>query len=151
MNIKKLSIKYNLNKIKEELNLFNYTDNQISLQYHKDCEGLGSVKYIKYNEKEYTTSKIPENSEIQKFIKDNFLYRTRVMKILPKTCYSFHSDYSKRIHLAVQTDERCKIAFEDECIHVPADGYGYLIDTTKKHTAFNGTFNCERIHIVGCI
>ena len=34
----------------------------------------------------------------------------------------------------VQTDERCKIAFEDECIHVPADGYGYLIDTIKEIT-----------------
>lgn len=78
------------------------------------------------------------------------LVRTRVMRMKPKTCYSYHSDMTKRIHIPLITNENCFMVIEDEIFRYPADGNYYIMDTTKKHTAVNASFR-ERIHIVGCI
>ena len=78
------------------------------------------------------------------------MYRTRVLVLKPKVCYSIHSDPTKRIHIPVITNENCWLIVNKEIMHLPADGRHYEIDTTQKHTALNGSWE-DRIHIVGCI
>ena len=156
MHYKKIDKEYNLQSILIEMNhvisKHGWNGNQISLQslngndWH---EGNGTVGNKK--ETDYTVLNTPEHWELTKFIKENNLYRTRIMKISPKTCYSYHADKSPRIHLAVITNPHCFLAVDKELFHIPANGNPYLVDTRKPHTALNCTFDCHRIHIVGCI
>ena len=76
------------------------------------------------------------------------LCRTRIMNLKYKTCYSYHQDLTKRIHIPLVTNENCWIIIEKEVKHYPADGNWYEIDTTKKHTAVNASWE-DRIHLVG--
>ena len=76
--------------------------------------------------------------------------RSRLMKLEPFHCYSYHRDASKRIHIPLITNERCMFIIEDEVHRYPADGNSYIIDTTKMHTAINASYE-DRYHIVGCL
>lgn len=129
-----------------------WKNSQISLQspdgnFH---EGNGKIEWSKYNERDLNQLNIPDDWEIARFIKDNKLYRTRIMKLQPKQCYSVHKDRTPRVHLVTETDPRCLFIQGSKAFHIPADGYAYYIDTRKEHTALNGTLDLERIHIVGC-
>jgi len=161
MHYKKIDKEYNLQAILIEMNhvISKYgwnkgtdTENQISLQSLNGKEwhqGTGTVGNKK--ETDYAVLNTPEHWELTKFIRENNLYRTRIMQILPKTCYSYHNDRTPRIHLAVITNPHCFLAVDKELFHIPADGHAYFVDTTKPHTAINCTFDFNRIHIVGCI
>ena len=91
-----------------------------------------------------------KKTNINSIIEELNMYRTRVLVLKPKVCYSIHSDPVKRIHIPVITNENCWLIVNKEIIHLPADGRHYEIDTTQKHTALNGSWE-DRIHIVGCI
>lgn len=150
----KLKNNYDLEKVLSELrqieSQFGYVLNQITLQSSGGELASGKTSNLKHPENTYVDLVIPDNYEISRFIKDHNLYRTRIMKLSPLTCYSYHMDYCPRIHLALVTHEKCFFVEEDILVHVPADGNAYWLDTEKYHTAFNGTHNVERIHIVGC-
>jgi hypothetical protein len=81
--------------------------------------------------------------------KNYILGRVRLMKLDPKTCLSWHVDDTPRLHYPILTQEGCFLVIEDEVMHLPL-GKWYMADTTKKHTAFNGTKN-SRIHLVAAI
>lgn len=83
-------------------------------------------------------------------LKDNKVCRARVMRMKPKTCYTYHQDYTKRLHIPLITNESCFLIVDKEVLHLPADGSIYIIDTTKFHTAVNASRE-DRIHIVGCL
>lgn len=127
--------------------------NQISLQGVKGIEdpfyGTGRITEIDHTEEEFTEFNfvLPYTNQV---IRDLGMYRTRVMKMDPKTCYTYHQDYTRRMHIPLVTNENCFFVVDDEVIRTPADGNHYLIDTTKKHTFVNASLE-ERIHIVGCI
>ena len=152
-----LSEVYNIDKLQQEVkNLayeYGWCQNQISLQSPDEDfhEGTGRVAGLKFEESEYTSQNIPDDWEISRFISNHNLYRTRIMRLMPKACYSMHSDSSKRVHLPVKTYWKCKLIIDNNVYHLEANGSAYLVDTTKIHTAFNGTRDIERIHIVGCI
>jgi len=74
------------------------------------------------------------------------LGRMRLMRSQPKTCLSWHSDGSKRLHYPLVTQEGCLMVIEDEVMHIPA-GQWTMADTRFKHTAFNGSKE-TRIHLV---
>lgn len=78
------------------------------------------------------------------------VYRARVMRMKPKTCYSYHQDYTRRLHIPLITNDKCFFVIDDEVVRYPADGNYYVADTRKFHTFVNASFE-ERIHIVGCI
>lgn len=78
------------------------------------------------------------------------MYRSRLLNMMPKTCYSYHTDPTMRIHIPLITDENNFFVIDDIVTRYPADGSYYLIDTTKKHTFVNAS-HIERLHIVGCI
>lgn len=79
--------------------------------------------------------------------------RIRLMRMRPRSSYSFHKDQCKRLHWALITFPGCHITFQknngEEFIgfHIPANGYGYITDTQVKHTAINPTLNL-RYHLV---
>lgn len=155
----KLNNQYNLQKIANEIQLLVaetgwWQNSQISLQSPTGemHHGIGKIEWAEgYTEKDFTKLNIPDDWEISQFILDNKLYRTRIMKLNPKQCYSYHIDRSPRVHLAVITHPHCFFMEDDKLLHIPNDGYPYLVDTTKYHTAMNCTLDLERIHIVGCV
>lgn len=85
--------------------------------------------------------------------------RTRLMKLKQKQCYTWHRDFYPRVHIPVVTDPyKCFMILQSrfdaydtgEIVRMPADGNYYFVDTTKHHTAINGSGTLkERIHIVG--
>jgi len=87
---------------------------------------------------------------INQFINENQMTHTRVMKLLPRTCYSYHKDWTKRIHIPVTTNEHCWVVVNKEMSHLPANGSYFVVDTTQMHTAVNASSE-ERIHILGNI
>jgi hypothetical protein len=153
----RLKNSYNLDRVRLEIDHLVeehgwWQDSQISLQspdgnFH---EGNGKIEWSKYSERDLNQLNVPDDWEIARFIRDNDLYRTRIMKLKPKQCYSIHKDRTPRIHLVTDTDPHCLFILNNKAFHVPADGYAYYIDTTQPHTALNGTLDFERIHIVGC-
>jgi len=80
--------------------------------------------------------------------KTHTVSRARLMMLDPKSCYSWHRDVSQRIHIAIETNPHCFLAFETGCIHIPADGNAYLADTRQYHSAFNGSSSASRMHLV---
>lgn len=145
-----------LQKIKEELKSLPNFEDQICLQGTKDnldpFWGVGKwiekhkmgIKELDFN---IPIFNIPY---INSILKDLKMFRTRVMILKSKTCYSYHKDLSKRIHIPIQTNENCFIILDRKVKHYPANGNYYVVDTTKYHTAINASWE-NRIHIVGVI
>ena len=72
--------------------------------------------------------------------------RIRLMQNHTRNCMSWHYDYSQRIHYPLKTQEGCIMVIEDEVKHLDANKW-WQTDTTKMHTAFNGS-RSNRIHLV---
>ena len=151
--IKNLHKQYDIERILLELELLPEYDTQISLQTIKGETdynyGTGRLDNLEHKEKDFIVPlfDMPYTNSI---IKDLGMYRTRVMRMHSKTCYSYHQDPTMRIHIPLITNDKCFMIIDDEIIRYSADGNYYIMDTTKMHTAVNASFE-ERIHIVGCI
>jgi len=145
-----------IEKIKSELKLLPKFDEQICLQGTKDnldpFWGIG--KWLEKHEKGYKETDfntfIFDMPYVNSILSDLKMYRTRVMNLKSKTCYTYHKDLSKRIHIPVETNKDCFIIINKEVKHYPADGNYYVVDTTQYHTALNASM-LDRIHIVGVI
>jgi len=140
-----------LQKIKDEIKTLPQWKEQICLQGTKTIKDhfVGTGKAIDLPEKEieftYTLFDIPY---INSIIKNFNLYRVRLMNLKSKTCYSYHKDQCKRFHIPIITNENCFFIVDEKIVRCPADGNYYIIDTTKKHTAVNASFE-DRIHLIG--
>ena len=86
------------------------------------------------------------NSIIEKFN----MFRTRIMVQDSKTCYTYHQDFTPRIHIPLITNENCFFILDDTLHRLKGDGSVYWVDTVKKHTAVNASWE-TRIHLVGCV
>jgi hypothetical protein len=77
--------------------------------------------------------------------------RVRLMRMAPKSCLTFHSDESTRLHLAITTNPACYMIERDGdhgyFYHIPADGFVYHADTRLFHSAMNCSTE-SRIHLV---
>ena len=145
-----------IEKIKSELKLLPKFDEQICLQGTKDnldpFWGVGkwNEKYeMGYKETDFNKFifDLPYTNSIIDELK---MYRTRVMNLKSKTCYTYHKDLSKRIHIPIETNESCFMIIDRQIKNYPADGNYYVVDTTQYHTALNASKK-DRIHIVGVI
>ena len=147
-----------LKRIKKELETLPNLENikQISLQgTHDNLDpflGVGKLRLIKGDYKE-TDFVVPifDIPYINSIMKDLKMFRTRLMKLYPRECYTYHYDYTKRIHIPLVTDKNCFIIDDKQIKHLPADGNHYIVDTTKWHTALNDSAELTRTHIVGGI
>jgi len=134
--------------------------NGLSLQHRKGVpepwnivDGLEALKlYSGASEKDFSQiHKKFSNTLFENLIDDFKLYRSRIMIMEGKTCYSFHADSTWRLHVPIVTNKDCIFYFPEykEQYHLEL-GKVYLINTTEKHTFLNGSTN-SRIHLVGCI
>jgi hypothetical protein len=69
------------------------------------------------------------------------VYRTRIMIMQPRSCYSIHSDTSPRLHIALKTRPQARFLFTTppELVHIPTDGMVWWVDTRQEHTAINAS------------
>jgi len=112
-------------------------DTQLSLQVTADgSSGEGQLAKLDYKEEDFNVFAydIPYTNSV---LSELGMYRTRLMNMKPKTCYSYHWDPTKRMHIPLLTNENNFFVIDDEISRYPADGSYYLIDTTKKHTFVN--------------
>ncbi len=144
---------FNIDKILLELTSLPEFDNQIMLQGVEGVDdpnyGIGFFKDNNHHESDFNVELYPTLTYTNKIIRDLGMTRTRVMKMQSKTCYSYHRDMTQRIHIPLVTNPNCFFVIDDEVVRLPADGNHYFIDTTKRHTFVNASWE-ERIHIVGC-
>ena len=76
---------------------------------------------------------------------------SRIMRLAPRECYSWHTDTSPRIHFPLITNNNCLFILEDSVYTMPV-GNAYYVDTRKTHTALNGNKrDFIRYHIVGMV
>lgn len=93
---------------------------------------------------------IPPEWEMSKFIIENNLTRTRILRIAPRFVYNTHKDWTDRCQLGIITNEYCYYIEESVLYNIPDDGYGYVTETTKMHSAANASTE-HRVNLVGCI
>jgi len=70
----------------------------------------------------------------------------------PGTALPAHQDgHDKfRFHIAIETDPDAKFTIAGKELHIPADGWCYIVNTTHLHSTDNRS-NTDRIHIYGNI
>lgn len=165
--LSKIKVKQDINvdKLKESLyNIIKIRDwkqNQISLQHRQGIsninDGIGSLWYnedvksdIEFNEwyddlKQEYLIEVLENLPFK-------VYRTRIMNIKPKRCYTMHRDKSIRFHIPIDTaEDKGRFIFDHgEVLNMP-EGSCYILNTKLQHTAMNCHPELDRIHIVGCL
>ena len=153
---------YDISRIKEELfdlldiNFMGIDWNQIYLQGNRKgidpIEPTKGMRWVEIDqEEEQWDVNLFEFPYINSIIDEHNLCRTRIMKTKPKSCYLWHKDPRKRLHIPVVTNEHCFLLLEkDGRMHLPATGEAYVVDTTQHHTQVNASRE-ERIHIVGSL
>jgi len=144
---------YSLDIIQLELDTLPKFDKQIYLQ--GDSSNMDPIEptigqnYLRVDANELEYDKPLFNIPyINKILEDHDLVRTRVMLMKPRTCYYYHKDNTKRLHIPIETNPHCFLLVDGEQMHLPADGGAYVVDTTQMHTALNASEH-DRIHIVG--
>lgn len=112
--------------------------------------GVGKTYELRSDESDYTVELYNDMPYTYSLFKKYGMYRTRAMKMIKGTCYSYHVDLTPRIHIPLTSNKNCMFIIDDKVYRMPADGSVYLVDTTLYHTALNA--NREqfvRSHIVG--
>ena len=170
--IKKLSLSSDLNEMTNGLNdILNInpwdTSNQIGLNYTPGAtntwqDNTGSIS-TRFGGKERYESDFIEWNIFSKYIKDQLnmladieninLGRVRFMRLNSKTGLSVHEDTGVRYHYVISTNIHSYIMeIRNNMLmgyHLPADSNWYKVDTTRKHTVYNGGWT-DRIHLVVC-
>lgn len=72
--------------------------------------------------------------------------RVRIMKSNPKTCLTWHTDDTPRIHFPIKTQEGCFMIIDNEVKHLPLKTW-WFTNTLIPHTAMNASLE-DRIHLV---
>lgn len=87
---------------------------------------------------------------LYKFLQTKFnIGRVRLMRSESKTCLSWHSDNTPRIHYPLKTQKGCYMVIENEVQHLPEHTWWWT-NTVNQHTAFNASKE-TRIHVVACL
>jgi hypothetical protein len=80
------------------------------------------------------------------------VYRSRLMTMHQRSCYSIHVDDNPRLHIAIKTHRQARFIFTNPPVlkHIPADGHIWWVDTRQEHSAMNGSME-DRVHLVMCL
>lgn len=115
--------------------------------------GIGSIYDLEHKDEHlYVNLNLNlKNTTIEYLINRFNGFRTRIMIMPPKTCYSVHSDPTPRIHIPIVTNTQSWMVWpmQSECHHLQ-ERLIYWTDTTKNHTFFNGGMQ-NRIHLIMCV
>jgi hypothetical protein len=110
-------------------------------------EELAEKEELKYNQ----LNNALVGSYLEEIIKKHNAYRTRIMLMPPRQCYSIHADPSKRIHIPIITNSHCWMVWpKNSACHQMTIERAYITDTTQPHTFINGGLE-DRIHLVMCV
>jgi hypothetical protein len=130
--------------------------NQIMCQTLQDgvedfLTGTGTIcELSEQDEKKYKfINPILKNTYLHKLILKHNAFRTRILKLNPKTCYSIHKDYSSRIHIPIESNDQCYMIWPNlsTCVRLQ-EGYVYWTETRESHTFINADKELVRIHLV---
>lgn len=120
---------------------------------YKDDTGTLIIpkKDIVYKETDFNTFNPTFSGTIFEYVHNmlsekHTIGRMRLMRSMMKTCLSWHTDRSPRLHYPIKTSTKCRMVIEDETIHMPVNTWWHT-DTTRFHSAFNGSTD-DRIHLV---
>jgi len=117
-------------------------------------DGVGSItNYHNSTERDFNKlNSFFKNTDIERLLtsitQSGYSYgRVRIMKLGPKSVYSYHMDCETRLHFALISNSDNMFIIDNDVFRIPVDGFGYHMDTTRYHTAINcGSSN--RIHLV---
>lgn len=73
--------------------------------------------------------------------------RTRLMKVNPHHCISWHKDRSNRIHYPIKTNDACFMVMGDAVFHLKQERWYYTYTREYFHTALNASEE-DRVHLV---
>jgi hypothetical protein len=112
--------------------------------------GVGRINELEYQD-EYLykfINKSLKGTRLDHYISKHKGFRTRIMIMNPRQCYSIHADPTPRIHIPIVTDDQAWMIwpYQNVCERMKK-GKVYWVDTTKHHTFINGG-DTIRIHIV---
>jgi hypothetical protein len=89
-----------------------------------------------------------EGSEIAKNILKFKGFRSRIMILPSRKCYSIHADPSPRIHIPIITNTQCWILWPEKSVCKRLlPGVAYWTDTRVNHSFINGSTQ-NRIHLI---
>ncbi|WP_406315716.1 aspartyl/asparaginyl beta-hydroxylase domain-containing protein [Streptosporangium sp. NBC_01639] len=73
--------------------------------------------------------------------------RMRLVALHPSEIYHMHTDASRVAHMAIKTNEDCRLLLRrGETYHVPTDGRIHILNTLLHHSAYNAGGD-TRIHL----
>ena len=159
MDVEKIEININISNVLSEVEHYIFSDknfvDQICLQGltengdpYYGSRGMLEVD-SEYTENDFCVNLFPDMKYTNSLIGDLGIKRTRIMRMKPKTCLSYHYDRTWRVHVPLITNSKCFLLIDGTAYHVPADG-AYKVNTTKYHTAINASFEA-RTHLVGIL
>ena len=159
MDVEKIEININISNVVKEVEQYIFSEenfvDQICLQgvnkFIDPYYGSRSMKEVdsEFTEYDFSVNLFPDMEYTNSLIGDLGIKRTRIMRMKPKTCLSYHYDRTWRVHVPLITNSKCFLLIDGTAYHVPADG-AYKVNTTKYHTAINASFEA-RTHLVGII
>jgi len=156
---KYINFKTLLTEVELLINNVNFSENQIICQGLEEgsrdwLTGIGRIEELEEQEERKYKYIHPElqGTELEKFILQHNGFRTRIMNMNPRRCYSVHNDPTPRLHLPLITNNQCWMfwPYDSQCYQLH-EGIVYWADTTKKHSFINGSETQNRIHIVMCV
>ena len=159
MDVEKIEININISNVLSEVEQYILSDknfvDQICLQgvnkFIDPYYGSRSMNEVdsEFTEYDFSVNLFPDMEYTNSLIGDLGIKRTRIMRMKPKTCLSYHYDRTWRVHVPLITNSKCFLLIDGTAYHVPADG-AYKVNTTKYHTAINASFEA-RTHLVGIL
>lgn len=115
--------------------------------------GAGRINELEHNqERDYCVINPALNGTIlEEYIKKYNGFRTRIMVMPGRHCYSIHPDPTPRIHIPIVTSKQAWMIwpYNNQCYQLQT-GHAYWTDTRKYHTFINGA-DVTRIHLVMCV
>lgn len=113
--------------------------------------GSGSLRLLNKDERIFCNLNTELRGTLIETIVNKYnAYRSRIMFVPPRKCYSIHADPSYRIHIPIETNIMSYMVWPlDSIVYKFELGNVYWTDTKKMHTFFNGGTS-ERIHLVLC-
>ena len=112
--------------------------------------GIGRIDQLDHQDEHLYTfiNKELAGSKLADLIKKYKAFRTRIMILPPRQCYSIHADPTPRLHIPIITNKQSWMIWPhlNICENMRL-GKIYWTDTTKHHSFLNGG-ETARVHIV---
>jgi hypothetical protein len=112
--------------------------------------GVGRIDQLDHQDEHLYNfiNKELEGSKLAEIIKKYKAFRTRIMILPPRQCYSIHADPTPRLHIPIITNKQSWMIWPhlNICENMRL-GKIYWTNTTKHHSFLNGG-ETARVHVV---